>query len=110
MRMKCILALKALYEKRESAMKLGLFFYKFKVRECRLSAAASSAGRRPGSPPPSLSVDVWTCGRPAAVCWPGERAASQPGARELQVLWGPSPGPSAHASRPTGDVAPAAGF
>lgn len=33
MRMKCILALKALYEKRESAMKLGLFFYKFKVSE-----------------------------------------------------------------------------
>lgn len=32
-RMKCILALKALYEKRESAMKLGLFFYKFKVSE-----------------------------------------------------------------------------
>ncbi|XP_022374031.1 cohesin subunit SA-2-like isoform X7 [Enhydra lutris kenyoni] len=31
-RMKCILALKALYEKRESAMKLGLFFYKFKKR------------------------------------------------------------------------------
>ncbi|XP_053057960.1 cohesin subunit SA-1-like isoform X4 [Acinonyx jubatus] len=31
-RMKCILALKALYEKRESAMKLGLFFHKFKKR------------------------------------------------------------------------------
>ncbi|XP_053749678.1 cohesin subunit SA-2-like, partial [Panthera pardus] len=30
--MKCILALKALYEKRESAMKLGLFFHKFKKR------------------------------------------------------------------------------
>ncbi|XP_039101237.1 cohesin subunit SA-2-like [Hyaena hyaena] len=31
-RMKCILALKALYEKRESAMKLSVFFQKFKKR------------------------------------------------------------------------------
>nr|XP_036869398.1 cohesin subunit SA-2-like isoform X1 [Manis javanica] len=31
-RLKCITALKALYEKRESAMKLGLFFHRFKKR------------------------------------------------------------------------------
>lgn len=98
-RMKCILALKALYEKRESAMKLGLFFYKFKVRECLFSAAASSAGRRPVSPSPSLSVDMWTSGSRLLA---QSASASQPDARELQVLWGPSPGPSTHASQPTG--------
>lgn len=38
MRMTCILALKALYGKRESAMKLGLFFYKFKVNAIRCRA------------------------------------------------------------------------
>lgn len=60
-RMKCILALKALYEKRESAMKLGLFFHKFKVRDvlrlgCRLLRG--------------ISVPVWT-GRAAAAGGPG---------------------------------------
>ena len=55
-RMKCILALKALYEKRESAMKLGLFFHKFKVSEI---LRLGHRGRQPG-------VSPWTCGSRAA--------------------------------------------
>lgn len=50
-RMKCILALKALYEKRESAMKLGLFFHKFKVREVLRLGCCLLRG---------ISVSVWT--------------------------------------------------
>lgn len=55
-RMKCILALKALYEKRESAMKLGLFFHKFKVSEI---PRLGRRGRQPEASP-------WTCGPRAA--------------------------------------------
>lgn len=55
-RMKCILALKALYEKRESAMKLGLFFHKFKVSEI---LRLGRRGRQPEASP-------WTCGPRAA--------------------------------------------
>ena len=55
-RMKCILALKALYEKRESAMKLGLFFHKFKVSEI---PRLGRGGRQPEASP-------WTCGPRAA--------------------------------------------
>lgn len=45
MRLKCITALKALYEKRESAMKLGLFFHRFKVSLftiCHVAVVAAS--------------------------------------------------------------------
>lgn len=100
-RMKCILALKALYEKRESAMKLSVFFQKFKVSE--ILCLGRCLQGRPGCATPKhcgACVDVGP-----ATCWPWiargistQRLGLPSGNTHQALLWVPSPGWSCHAS------------